>query len=425
MEKVGGDWNSDAIWKLYIQFESLQAEETKNFALVFQVYARILSIPLKEMDTFYDQFKTLAISRPASEIISENEIPLSNDMEETVLRQQALALREAQFLSSKAEFSKRLSFESSIKRPYFHVKELSELELQQWNDYLDFEEKESKSNPSIAWRIVSLYERSLIACALYPSQWIRYARFCERAQYGDEYVRAVYARANTTFCKRRPESFLSLAQFEESKGMIQEARTTYNSVLSDISPGLIEAIFELAMFERRNGNPEDVQKVFQDGLETALEKSNCGYAFLVVQYAKYLQNVLKDSSRAKDVLQNSMDKIHSGEYFWIAYASFLSQTAGPDAESEISAAFELALIRKEFSAEERASLWTHYIAFAKCHFSQAETIRDIENRFYTELTDGTSKKKRLITSVYDHVENGSVLKSQRRSYSQGSAGAVM
>lgn len=55
-----------------------------------------------------------------------------------------------------------------IKRPYFHVKPLERAQLKNWRAYLDFEIGEGASD-----RIVTLFERALIAAALYEDIWIR------------------------------------------------------------------------------------------------------------------------------------------------------------------------------------------------------------------------------------------------------------
>lgn len=61
-----------------------------------------------------------------------------------------------------------------IKRPYFHVKPLEQCQLSNWKDYLDFEIKEGNQE-----RIILLFERCLIACALYEEFWIKVLKSCQ------------------------------------------------------------------------------------------------------------------------------------------------------------------------------------------------------------------------------------------------------
>ena len=55
-----------------------------------------------------------------------------------------------------------------IRRPYFHAKALEKGQLKNWKDYLDFEITNGTHE-----RVVVLFERCLIACALYEDYWIK------------------------------------------------------------------------------------------------------------------------------------------------------------------------------------------------------------------------------------------------------------
>ena len=55
-----------------------------------------------------------------------------------------------------------------IKRPYFHVKPLERAQLRNWREYLDFEIAEGNQR-----RILILFERCMVACALYEDFWIK------------------------------------------------------------------------------------------------------------------------------------------------------------------------------------------------------------------------------------------------------------
>ena len=55
-----------------------------------------------------------------------------------------------------------------IKRPYFHAKPLDKYQLQNWHDYLDFEVVGGDHK-----RTVFLFERCVIACAMYEEYWLK------------------------------------------------------------------------------------------------------------------------------------------------------------------------------------------------------------------------------------------------------------
>ncbi len=98
------------------------------------------------------------------------------------------------FQRTQDETTKRWTYESEVKRPYFHVTELENSQIANWRKYLDFEEAEGDFA-----RIVFLYERCLVTAALYDEFWIRYARWMSAQPGKDEEVRHIYMRAATLF----------------------------------------------------------------------------------------------------------------------------------------------------------------------------------------------------------------------------------
>lgn len=75
----------------------------------------------------------------------------------------------------------RLLFLAQIKRPYFHVKPLEKAQLNNWKEYLDFEIENGTPE-----RVAVLFERCLVACALYEEFWVKViARLDRVSEYFD------------------------------------------------------------------------------------------------------------------------------------------------------------------------------------------------------------------------------------------------
>ena len=79
-----------------------------------------------------------------------------------------LKQREEVFELTSLEVRKRWQYEDAIKRPYFHVKPLERSQIKNWRDYLDFEIAEGDHE-----KIRFLFERCLVACALYEDFWTK------------------------------------------------------------------------------------------------------------------------------------------------------------------------------------------------------------------------------------------------------------
>lgn len=87
-----------------------------------------------------------------------------------------------------------------IKRPYFHVKPLDGTQLKAWHSYLDWEMAEAdtaavdaqgmavegserKDYVASHGRVLVLFERCLIACALYEEFWVKVSGRSSAAYY--------------------------------------------------------------------------------------------------------------------------------------------------------------------------------------------------------------------------------------------------
>ena len=89
------------------------------------------------------------------------QVQITDDM----LKAAWAAMREQAAARSKEGVAVIKPFESGIRRPYFHVKELDSTQLVVWSRYLDFAERSGSRE-----QVVKLFERCLVACAGYPGK---------------------------------------------------------------------------------------------------------------------------------------------------------------------------------------------------------------------------------------------------------------
>lgn len=211
---VGLDFLSHPFWDKYIEFEERHEREDKIFAIL----ERVVHIPMHQYARYFDRFRTLAQTRPLAELLPEDTL---SQFRQEVLAEPPPAVQAGQqqmkvergeleiereirsridnfhleiFSRTQTETTKRWTYESEIKRPYFHVTELDEPQLVNWRKYLDFEEVESGFE-----RVSFLYERCLVTCALYDEFWYRYARWMYAQSGKEEEVRNIYQRASMVF----------------------------------------------------------------------------------------------------------------------------------------------------------------------------------------------------------------------------------
>ncbi|XP_042349710.1 pre-mRNA-processing factor 39 [Plectropomus leopardus] len=284
--------------------------------------------------------------RPPGE--EEPATPEGTDSEELMqkIREQVLVRRDKVYQDNEGEVRKRWHFEDAIKRPYFHVKPLDRLQLRSWHSYLDWEiaqlnkdtkdpqdpqqdpnqtategsevtaQPQEQSEDAVVahddHRVRILYERCLIACALYEEFWTRYTQYLE-AQSVDE-ARAVFKRACEIHLIYKPNIHMQWATFEERHGDLTEARRVLEA-LEKTLPGLAVVRLRRAALERRAGQLDQSEALLQEAVAESKEKPTL-HAFYSIKLARLLLKLGRDPTRARTVLQEALeispdnDKLH-------------------------------------------------------------------------------------------------------------------
>ncbi|XP_049897567.1 pre-mRNA-processing factor 39 [Epinephelus moara] len=284
--------------------------------------------------------------RPPGE--EEPATPEGTDSEELMqkIREQVLIRRDKVYQDNEGEVRKRWHYEDAIKRPYFHVKPLDRHQLRSWHSYLDWEiaqlsndtkdpqdpqqdpnqaategsevtaqPQEQSEDAAVATddhRVRILFERCLIACALYEEFWTRYTQYLE-PQSVDE-ARAVFKRACEIHLIYKPNIHMQWATFEERHGDLTEARRVLEA-LEKTLPGLAVVRLRRAALERRAGQLDQSEALLQEAVAESKEKPTL-HAFYSIKLARLLLKLGRNPSRARAVLQEALeispdnDKLH-------------------------------------------------------------------------------------------------------------------
>jgi pre-mRNA-processing factor 39 len=297
---------------------------------------------------YFERFRQLAHSRPIAELVPDETLTrFKSEVEaetatygglqrpelevERDIRAKIDSMYYEVFTATQAETSKRWTYESEIKRPYFHVTELEHSQLNNWRNYLDFEESEGDSN-----RIVFLYERCLVTLALYDEFWFRYARWMNSRENKEEEVRNIYLRASTLYVPiSRPGIRLQFAYFEEGHGRVDVARDIHAAILIKL-PDCIEAIVSWAHVQRRQSGLDAAIEVFKNQLD-APEVDLFTKAALVTEWAFLLWKVKGSVDEARTVFIKNVQWYADSRVFWQKWLEFeLQQPTKEEDESQHS-----------------------------------------------------------------------------------------
>ena len=317
----------------------------ESFDKIFAILGRVIHIPMHQYARYFERYRQIAQTRPVTELAppeilsqfraeieaASAQVAPGAQSEEEIERDLRLRIDTYHleiFSKTQTETTKRWTYESEIKRPYFHVTELDEGQLSNWKRYLDFEESEGSYS-----RVQFLYERCLVTCAHYDEFWQRYARWMSAQPGKEEEVRNIYQRASCLYVPIAcPAIRLQYAYFEEMTGRVDVAKDIHEAILMHL-PNHVEAIVSLANTSRREGGLEAAIEVYK----TELGSPHCEMATkaaLVAEWARLLWKTKGSPDEARQVFQGNQQYYLDSRAFWTSYLKFeLEQPTSAATES--------------------------------------------------------------------------------------------
>ena len=326
---VGLDFLAHPFWDKYIEFE----ERCEAPDRIFAILSRVIHVPMHQYARYFERYRQLAQTRPVTELAPADTLAqFRAEIESAASHVAPGAKAEAEierdlrlrldsyhleiFTKTQTETTKRWTYESEIKRPYFHVTELDESQLSNWKKYLDFEEGEGSY-----YRTQFLYERCLVTCAHYDEFWQRYARWMAGQGDKEEEVRNIYQRASCFYVPiANPETRLQYAYFEEMTGRVEVAKDVHLAILVSL-PNHVETIASLANLSRRHGGLEAAIEVYKSQLDSP-ESDLATKAALVAEWARLLWKIKGSPEDARQVFQKNQQYYLDSRAFWHSYLTF-------------------------------------------------------------------------------------------------------
>ncbi|KAJ9071072.1 hypothetical protein DSO57_1000748 [Entomophthora muscae] len=308
----------------------------------------------------------------------------------------------AVFENTERESNFRWRFEEQIKRTYFHVKPLDTWQLQNWEQYLTFEEAKGSDR-----RIEALYERCLVPCAYYQELWIRYAQwlvFKDKLQEAE----AVFKRATLSFIPSKYTAIrLDYALLLEALGKPEEARTMYQKQL-DSAPDHLETLYRLLHFERRL-NPERFKRALVEHINSTI-LSSTSKAFLSSQLANHVWKEEKDTEGAAKIFEDYLAIFPDSEFLWTEYVYFCT-TNGACSEDVVSQLLK-SKMKSSFITKSLTTYQSYFIEHATDPTALAK-LQSLVFRTKTNLFEASLKRSpeldlsRDATSPKHHVSDPS------------------
>lgn len=329
----GREWKSDKLWDHYVKWEV-----TISKINVLKLYDRILKNQTQGLSHQFDMFREFVKDNLPKDILPEltflekrkeileavkekakdDEKPaeLTVEEENQAIKENVIFERRKFFKETEEKVQARWKFEDNIKRPYFHMKSLERSQLKNWSEYLRVESERNQETAAVE----VLYERCMIACALYEEFWLKYVDWLEglKAKVASESpdnveqredltekIRDVFTRACLHHLPSKIDIHLEWSAFEERQGDIDKAAEILAN-LEKAHPQMLNIQLRRINLERRRSNHSEVQELFKGCVDRAATGQPGLATELSIKYARYLRLAVNDHSAALEVLNEAL-----------------------------------------------------------------------------------------------------------------------
>lgn len=284
--------------------------------------------------------------------------------------------------------NKRWTYEEGIKRPYFHVKQLEKIQLKNWKEYLDYEIEQGDRQ-----RILVLFERCLIACALYEEFWIKLIRYLETNQEDPEYearTRDVYERACKIHHPDKPSLHLMWSAFEEIFGDVEKAVSILEN-LDKKQPNLLQVAYRRINLERRRGNLEKCLEHYEECLVNAKSKQIA--SSLTIKYARFLNKHMKQYERAMETLKNALEKDQTNTRIALQIIDLVLQRPIVD-EKEVLEVLDKFMLHEKLDEDQKLLFAQRKVEFLEDFGSSVKELCDAQKVLHAALEKSKENKKK-------------------------------
>ncbi|XP_014239862.1 pre-mRNA-processing factor 39 [Cimex lectularius] len=445
IEQCGLEFRSDRLWDCYIKWEM----EVKNYQNAYALYHRLLATPTQGYKTHFESYEDFVRSHHPNKIlkvdeflelrsevvqkIKEKGLPIleptaappgdesdgeeepksaHTDEETALMRDKIISIGKKIFKDTISEVITRWNYEEGIKRPYFHVKPLERCQLNTWREYLDYEIGVGSEK-----RTVVLFERCLIACALYEEFWVKYIKYLESLPGNrEEEIRKVYQRACLIHHPKKPYLALNWASFEECHKNVEGARRVLIQIEKEV-PSMMLVHLRRINLERRSGNLEEAGQLYEYYL--ANTKSRSVFVTLSVKYSRFCWKILNDPSKGVDVLKRAIDKNPDDIRLYVQLLDLLMLEPNSD-ENECIKVFDRIIERESVDIEDKLIFAQRRIEFLEDFGFDIESVQKAQTEYFSimkQLKEARRHKKSDDKAKSDEKKKDSQLSSNSYSSS--------
>ena len=462
----GQEFRSEKLWNKFVKWEI----EQKNWMAIMNIYDKAIRTQTQHYSIIFSDFKSFVNKRTPRELLTEEEFQdylsaVRKDLSAKLLKKASEKLDEAKdgdgdalenqndddldeappgvddeekpvtdddlkgirarIISEKKQVydqteqavTKIWAFEEGIKRPYFHVKQLERTQLKNWREYLDFEIGRDDHE-----RVVLLFERCLIACALYEDFWLKYTKYM--AKNDALATTKIFERACTIHLPKKPNIHMQWAAHEELQGNIEKSSKILEN-LDRVLPGMAMIRMRRVAVARRAGRLDAAEELLKSYVACAAKDKE--EVFYTRKLSWFLLKIADKAEEAKKLMKDLIPKYKSELKIYNDLVEMEFQCAGDGYPSNIveeglaMEAFNLALSSEKLTEEQKFVFSQRKLEFLedygrdvkhlqKVYDEHQKLVRSQKKRTQIDLTtDETPSKKQKTDSTAISVVGSSQL----------------
>lgn len=388
---------------------------------IVAIYDRLLATPTQGYKTHWENFRELVNNNPVQKLLSvdefkkyreevrkdladakaepDDQVPpgedepndhVRNEEEADAIRKIVVNKRKKINKATVEMINKRWGFEEGIKRPYFHVKQLERIQLKNWKEYLEFEIEQGDKK-----RILVLFERCLIACALYEEFWLKLIRYLETNREDPEFevrTRDVFERACNIHHRDKPSLLMMWSAFEETHLNYEKASEILQR-LDHLHPNLLQVAYFRINLERRRGNFEKCVQLYEHYISVAKNKNIS--ASLSIKYARFLNKIKKDYESAMKALKTALDKDSMNTRIALQVIDLALQKETVD-EKEILNILDTFMTQESLDPDQKLLFAQRKVEFLEDFGNSVQDLQEAQKSLQVILEKTKENKKKAV-----------------------------
>ncbi|XP_044011672.1 pre-mRNA-processing factor 39 isoform X2 [Aphidius gifuensis] len=321
---------------------------------------------------------------PGEEPLTSDDTP-PTDEETRAIREKIISHRRKMHKANVTDVAARWTYEEGIKRPYFHVKPLERCQLKNWKEYLDFEIEQKDES-----RIIILFERCLIACALYDEFWLRFVRYLETLDNDNiDKIRDVYTRACKVHHPKKPNLHLQWATFEEGLVDFDKAAEILENI-DTVMPNMLQVAYRRINLERRRGDLERACTLYENYITNSKNRTIANN--IAVKYARFLCKFKNNIDMAVDVLIKATDKDKDNPRLYLQLID-LGLQRNPVNTDEVISYMDMFIDRENADVEQRVLFAQRKVEFLEDFSEDIKQVLKAHEQFQKCIKQAKERKK--------------------------------